>query len=293
VKKDSTMEMRQIAADASERLVMMNFAQEDMESHDHRFFELAYVTGGSADHTLNESHGRLKAGDYFIMDYGSVHRYENCRDFTLINCLFLPEVIDETLRDCHSLDALLQGCLIRYYRMTLGEVWADRIFHDEDGRIGHLLAGMVEEYEKKLLGSAEIFRCRLTEILILTLRMLVQPKKQYPESTVMTELIRYVDAGYKEKLTLQDFCKRQHYSLSYVSRRFRQETGMTFREYLQKVRMEKCCELLAGSDMPVSEAAAAVGYEDMQFFHEVFRKYLHMTPKEYRRLGKKSFHKST
>lgn len=284
MKKESTVEIQQIAADDSEKLVMMNFEQDDMESHDHRFFELAYVTGGSAEHTLNGNGGSLKAGDYFIMDYGSVHRYENCREFTLINCLFLPEVIDETLRGCRSLEALLQGCLIRYYRMALGAVWADRIFHDEDGRVGQLLSGMVEEYREKRLGSEEIFRCRLTEILILTLRKLVQPQGSRLKSEVVRKLLMYVDASYKERLTLKDFCGRQHYSLSYVSRRFKEETGMTFREYLQKVRVEKCCELLAGSDMTVREAAEAVGYEDMQFFHEVFRKYLHMTPKEYRRL---------
>lgn len=282
------MEIRQIAADDSEKLVMMNFEQDDMESHDHHFFELAYVTGGSAEHTLNGKRGSLKAGDYFIMDYGSIHRYENCREFKLINCLFLPEVIDETLCGCRSLEALLQGCLIRYYRMAIGTVWSDRIFHDGDGRVGQLLLGMVEEYREKRLGSEEIFRCRLTEILILTLRTLVQPQSSRPESEVVIKLLRYVDASYKEKLTLKDFCDRQHYSLSYVSRRFKQETGMTFREYLQKVRVEKCCELLAGSDMTVGEAAEAVGYEDMQFFHEVFRKYLHMTPAEYRRVGKKN-----
>lgn len=284
----NTMEIYQIASNDSEKLVMMDFEQGDVGSHDHHFFELAYVTGGSADQVLNGQCGRLRAGDYFIMDYGSVHRYENCRNFTLINCLFLPEVIDETLRYCQSLEALLQGCLIRYYRMTLGEDWANRIFHDEDGRVGQLLYGMVEEYRKKQLGSTEIFRCRLTEILILTLRMLVQPQKNRAEGTVAAELIRYVDASYREKLTLQDFCDRQHYSLAYVSRRFKQETGMTFREYVQKVRIEKCCALLSGSDLSVSEAAAAVGYEDMQFFREVFRKYLHMTPKEYRAVMAKS-----
>lgn len=285
--KENTIEIYQIAADDSEKLVMMDFEQNDIGSHDHRFFELAYVTGGSADHILNGASGRLRAGDYFILDYGSVHCYENCRDFTLINCLFLPEVIDETLRCCQSLEALLQGCLIRYYRTGLGEVWANRIFHDGDGRVKSLLEGMVEEYRCKRLGSAEIFRCRLTEILILTLRSLVQPQQVRTKSRVTAELIRYVDASYQGRPTLQDFCERQHYSLSYVSRRFKQETGMTFREYLQKVRMEKCCALLLAGDMTVSEAAGAVGYEDMQFFHEVFRKYLHMTPKEYRRLGGK------
>lgn len=282
--QEHTLEIYQMNANRPEKLVMMDSSQDDIGDHDHRFFELAYVTGGRATHMRNGKESELHAGDYFIMDYGSVHRYEKCRNFKLINCLFLPELIDETLGDCTSLEVLLQRCLIRYYRMVIGKNWAERTFHDGSGRVGQLLMGMVEEYQKNQLGSQEIFRCRLTEILILTLRLLIQGEKRLPESTMVTELIRYVDASYQKRLSMQDFCDQQHYSLPYVSRRFKQETGMTFREYLQKVRMEKCCELLSGSDLTVAEAARAVGYEDMQFFHDVFRRYLHMTPKEYRRL---------
>lgn len=285
MEKGLTLEIRQVAAEDTDKFVMMDFEQEDVENHDHHFFELAYVTGGSAVHVLNGKRSRLAAGDYFIMDYGSVHSYEGCTQMTLINCLFLPEAIDETLRGCQSLEQLLRCCLIRYYRPAPGTVWVDRIFHDEDGRIGQLLYGMVEEYREKRLGSAEIFRCRLTEILILILRTLVKQDRRRIGSAVVTEAIRYVDGAYKEPLTLKAFCEREHYSLPYVSRRFKQETGVTFREYLQRVRMEKCCELLAGSDLTVSEAAQAVGYGDMQFFHGLFRRYLHMTPREYRRLS--------
>ncbi|MBQ7841691.1 MAG: helix-turn-helix domain-containing protein [Lachnospiraceae bacterium] len=286
MRKKNIIEIKAQTKDDSEKLVMMNLAQKDLADHGHHFFELAYVTGGTVQHTLNGSRSFLKKGDYFIVDYGSSHSYEKSQNLTLINCLFLPEIIDETLQGCESLDQLLHACLIRYYRMTLGEAWADRIFHDVDGKVEQLLYGMLEEYREKKLGSAEIFRCRLTEILILTLRMLVQSEKKYPESTAVTEVIRYVDGHYREPLTLQNFCERNHYSLPYISRRFKQEAGMTFREYLQKTRMEKCCELLAGSDMTVNEIARAVGYEDTQFFHEIFKRFLHMTPREYRRLRK-------
>ena len=61
---------------------------------------------------------------------------------------------------------------------------------------------------------------------------------------------------------------------------------MTFREYVQKTRIEKSCELLAGSDMTVIEIARAVGYDDIQFFHSVFKRLLHMTPKEYKKLSR-------
>ena len=60
---------------------------------------------------------------------------------------------------------------------------------------------------------------------------------------------------------------------------------MTFRAYLQKMRIEKSCELLRKSDLPVSEIAETVGYSDMKFFNSIFKKTLHMTPGEYRKLA--------
>lgn len=279
-----TQEIKGLSHGVPEKLVMMRLMQQDLGQHDHHFFELAYVTAGTSKHTLNSSTGILQAGDYFFIDYGSTHSYEQVQGLDLINCLFLPEFIDETLQGCESLNELLHACMIRYHRMMVGESWADRIFHDADGKIGQLLTDMVEEYKDQKLGSVEIFRCKLTEILILTLRMLAKSTNTYSDSTIINEVLYFADKHYQEPLTLQTFCEQKHYNLSYISRRFKQETGMAFREYVQKIRMEKCCELLAGSDMPVSEIARLVGYEDVQFFHSVFKRLLHMTPKEYRKL---------
>lgn len=84
------------------------------------------------------------------------------------------------MRCCLSLNELLQACLVRYYRMILGANWTDCVFHDEDGRVGALLGGMVQEYRQMQFGSAEIFRGRLTEILILTLRKLARSGRSIP-----------------------------------------------------------------------------------------------------------------
>ena len=283
--KQNSPNIHRMRKDMSQKLVMMRYQQNDFQEHDHHFFELVYVTSGTAEHTLNGSRSILKPNDFFFIDLGSYHSFEHAKNLELINCLFLPEFIDETLQGCDSLDALLHSSMIRYSRLTVGQTWADRIFHDESGKIGTLLSEMVDEYEHKQFGSNEIFRCHLKEILIFTLRMLVQPAKAYSDS-IINEVISFANKHYQEPLTLQTFCDQTHYNLSYISRRFKQETGMTFREYVQKTRIEKSCELLAGSDMTVSEIARAVGYDDIQFFHSVFKRLLHMTPKEYQKLSR-------
>jgi YesN/AraC family two-component response regulator len=277
------MKITRMNKDMSKKLMMMRMKQEDFRQHDHHFFELVYITSGTAEHTLNETRSILKPNQFFFIDLGSYHSYEHTKDLELINCLFLPEFIDETLQGCESFNELLHSVMIRYSRLTVGHEWADQIFYDKSGKIGSLLSEMVEEYEHQQLGSDEIFRCHLKEILILTLRLLMEPNKTYSDS-IINEVIAFVHKHYRESLTLQTFCDKKHYNLSYISRRFKQETGMTFREYVQKTRIEKCCDLLTGSDMPINEIARFVGYDDMQFFHTVFKRLLHMTPKEYRKL---------
>lgn len=47
--------------------------------HGHNFFELAYITGGTAEHTLENEGKTISAGDYFFVDYGCLHGFQNVK----------------------------------------------------------------------------------------------------------------------------------------------------------------------------------------------------------------------
>ena len=267
--------------------VMYREDPKDSPVHTHDFLEIIYIIEGRAIHNCKGKQTSITKGNYFLIDYNSEHQIVcKSHDFKVITCTFVPEFIDETLEDCNSLDELMHSSMIRYSRFTAGQSWADRIFHDDSGKIGLLLNEMVEEHDLQMLGCNEIFRCHLKEILILTLRMLAKPSKAYSDS-IINDLISYIDKHYSEPITLHTFCEQKHYNLSYISRKFKTETGMTFREYVQKIRIEKCCELLSGSDLTIGEIARLVGYDDIQFFNSVFKRHLHLTPKEYKKLKQK------
>ena len=278
-----TLEMETLEQGNADHLVMMPYHQPDMPLHDHHFFELVYVTGGSTLHTLNGITSHLQEGDYFIVDYGTLHSYQESQDFTLINCLFLPEVIDDTLKGCRSFEKLMQGCLIRYYSPSPGSLTADRIYRDDDGRIRQLLNGMMEEYQQKKAGYREIFRCRLLEILILTMRRVLRSEGN-TKNPLILEVLNFADENYQGPVSLGKFCQKHHFSLPYISRLFHEETGMTFRMYLQKIRIEKSCEFLRKTELPVSQIAGLIGYEDIKFFNALFKRIMQMTPGEYRKL---------
>lgn len=67
---------------------------------------------------------------------------------------------------------------------------------------------------------------------------------------------------------------------------FREVTGKSLTEFIAALRMERACELLAGSDMSVRSIGEAVGYEDQNYFSRCFKKSVGCTPREYRRREK-------
>lgn len=295
MRKEYTLELKEqeVNMSMSDKLVIKSYRQDDSGGHDHKFFELVYITEGTSTHTLNDNSCTLFVGDYFIVDYGSIHSYTGSKELTLINCLFLPEIIDDTLKGCCSFEALMHGCLLRYYKLYLGKTPANRVFHDDDGRVLQLLNGMMKEYQVKHVGYTEIFRCRLLEILIITMRNIIDDNSIKTNHSIILNAIEYINSNYRNQKVLDGFCKQYHFTPQYISRRFKQDTGVTVRDYLQKVRMEKCCEFLAGSDMPISEIAQVVGYSDMKFFNGLFKRMLNMSPREYRKISSRieKFHK--
>lgn len=277
--------LRRIAGDES-RLAIGPYAHGAVSLHGHDCFELAYVTSGTGVHTLDGQQTILQAGDYFIIDYGSLHSYANGQDLTVLNCLFLPEAIDETLAGCRSLGELMRACLMRYHPRPLWPETANRICRDETGQVLALLRGLKQEYEQKQLGYREVIRSRLTEILILWMRQSVADTQSpgAAASPMIQEALAYLGQHGQDKTPLGDFCRERHYSLPYVSRRFREETGMTARDYLQKKRIEKSCRLLTGSEEDLSLIAQQAGYQDVKFFTQVFKRLTGMTPGAYRKM---------
>lgn len=287
MKKAYTLDLQGLDNDISDRdkLIIKKYYQQDLEGHDHKFYELVYVMEGSAIHTLNGVSTIVSVGDYFIVDLGSVHSYTESENLTLINCLFLPEIIDETLKGCCSFDELMHGCLLRYNKLYLGQTSANRIFHDGDLSILGLLQGMLKEYEEKQVGYNDVFRCRLLEVLIKTMRNIVTNEQAKSKSTTISDAIQFIHANYRSKNILEQYCKEYHFTTQYISRRFKAETGYTFSKYLQKVRIEKACELLACTDKMITDIAEKVGYYDIKYFNDLFKSMIKVTPSEYRKLA--------
>ena len=161
----------------------------------------------------------------------------------------------------------------------------NRVFHDEDGKVLEALRGMEKEYEEQLIGYQDIFKFRLMEILIATMRQIVKENQILTQNSTVTQLMDFIEQEYSKTGLLTLFSERNHFNPQYISRQFKKETGISLNEYIQKIRIEKSCGLLRGTDKSVREIAELVGYKDLKFFKEIFKRFMQMTPREYRKKG--------
>ncbi len=90
-------------------------------------------------------------------------------------------------------------------------------------------------------------------------------------------------ARLSEDLSLDELAAEAQLSPFHFARMFKQSVGVPPRVYLTRLRMERACELLETTDLPVTEIAQEVGYSSNQVLARVFVKHRRMSPTDYRR----------
>jgi two-component system, response regulator YesN len=103
-------------------------------------------------------------------------------------------------------------------------------------------------------------------------------------SPAIQKILQYIDEHYSRALTLTEVAREFHFNPSYLSNYFALQNKEGFNEYLNRVRIEKACQLLKeDSSLSISEISSLVGYSDHSYFTRVFRKLMGISPSQYRK----------
>ena len=99
----------------------------------------------------------------------------------------------------------------------------------------------------------------------------------------LQDIIQYINCHYTEQLMLKEIAQLHNVSCEHLSRIFRKSLGMTFKEYLNTIRLNHACRMLIHTNLGTLEIAMEAGFPDLRSFGQQFDRAYHMTPKEYRR----------
>lgn len=93
---------------------------------------------------------------------------------------------------------------------------------------------------------------------------------------------KYIEKNYNKNITLEDVSREVNISSYYLSRIFKESTGVNFIDYLTNLRVEEAKELLSKTALSMKEIAVKAGYSDPNYFSKIFKKVVGVTPTEYR-----------
>jgi AraC family transcriptional regulator len=88
---------------------------------------------------------------------------------------------------------------------------------------------------------------------------------------------------FTEKLCLDEIATAAGVHPVHLARAFRDHFGCTPGDYLRRLRVESACQQLAASDTPLTAVALSAGFADQSHFTKTFRRFMQMTPGEFRR----------
>ena len=97
---------------------------------------------------------------------------------------------------------------------------------------------------------------------------------------------RYISTHFQEPVSLHMVADHVHMSPTYYSKKFKQITGVGFKEYLTKTRLYEATELLTHTSLNVTEIAIRCGFNDGNYFGDAFRKEFGLSPLQYRKRRK-------
>ena len=109
----------------------------------------------------------------------------------------------------------------------------------------------------------------------------VQVGEQYFEQEILLGVYRYIEEHYREG-SLSELAEELHYDFYTLSRMIRRLTGKNYTELVQNKRITQAAYLLETTGLSVADIGERVGYENMSYFHRIFKERYGISPKKYR-----------
>ncbi len=253
-------------------------------AHTHNYVELIYMCRGRTHHVINGGDVFLEEGELLLLNQNSVQEiYPAGEDDIAVNFIILPEFFDRALDMMNAEENPLRTFLLDC--MTGANKEADYLhFQVADvlpvqNLVENLIWTLMHPTQNKR--SIHQFTMGLLLLQLLNCADSIAAPSGGGEQKLTLFVLQYVEEHYRTG-ELSELARLLHYDMYWLSREIKRRTGETYTDLVQAKRLSQACYLLKSTKRPVADIALMVGYENVSYFHRLFKKKYHMTPRQYR-----------
>lgn len=117
---------------------------------------------------------------------------------------------------------------------------------------------------------------------VLRLQSDIPVQRPVYNTLILKPALEFIQNNYEKRILLDDMASLCNISSSYFSKLFNKITGDSFSNYINRVRINRACELLSTTDTPITIIALDLGFEDNSYFDKVFKKFIGVAPSVYK-----------
>jgi AraC-like DNA-binding protein len=162
-----------------------------------------------------------------------------------------------------------------------------RLQGDDRDALIQILKSMINDPPDALSGAVQSALMDLFFLRLLRAQTDVHPAEDITStSRDILRVIRYIDEHYADPISLSTAAERFAFSKPYLSRFFHEETGLTFTDYLNQIRIKQAIRLLKDFRLSIQILSQQVGFQTPAYFSRVFKRQMGVTPQEYRRTAR-------
>lgn len=230
------------------------------KSHKHNHYEIIYTAGGQCMMLINDKEVVLSVGDCIFINRNVKHNfYVNGKSGCKIQQLEI-ECNEEILND-------------EYLRLTNAPI------------ISSCLNNINTFYKEK---TFEAVQTPLIELEIKQLSLLAKAMAvtNLNENVYIPKAVKAIKEKYLSEISGAEIAAELGISERYLRKIFESDLGITPKEYIITLRMEKAKNLLINTDKKIAEIAGLTGYNTIQYFSEIFKERTGVTPREFREINK-------
>ena len=266
---------------AGRRIALYRHDDSGARTQSREYPELLYLLRGSARFRIGGNEGSLTQGELLLLGQNTpLEPLTREPESEMVSFFIKPELLADILSFLGTEETPLRVFVLK----CLGQEMPYGYLHFHVGGVRQV-GNLMENLLLHLLERPDSRRAiPLYTLGLLFVQLLEESDKLtmgIREQQSVLGVLQYLERNYAGG-SLTEVAQALHCDVAWLSREIKRRTGRTYTELLQERRLRQAAWLLENTDQRVSDIALSVGYENISYFHRIFRQHYGCSPKKYR-----------
>lgn len=248
------------------------------DAHFHNCYELYYLLNGSVNYLIGNEIFSINPFDLVWIPKNVLHktRPDKVESFKRLLVYIDPKIIEEFSKEDPNLNKLFSNTNVIRFSQNHNNKWKE------------ILETIANEYNKVDAKNMLLIKSYLGILFVEASQLLeenelsnISEESDIPEK--LNGIIRYINTNYFNDITLETLSQEFYFHPVYISTLIKKHLGITFSEYLNKIRIQKSIRILKNSKYSITEVATICGFNSSNHYCKMFKAYMKTSPLQFRK----------